>query len=383
MAWIQRRDANRSPELVTRLAALDGLRGLAILAVLCVHFKFALTAGWIKTALSFGWIGVDLFFALSGFLITGILIDTRSAVNYYRSFYARRVLRIFPLYYLTLLAVFGMATLVPRIFPTIPIPADRKLYFLYAANLQFLHKRFVYNGVLGHFWSLAIEEQFYGTWPVITRWLKPTTLLVACLAGGLAALAARISLASSGDPVGIYTFTLTHADSLLAGACAAVIIRDHRILQKVRRHLPGVTVLAMMVIAVCGVAGGDRLMTGFGISLLAIIFGATVLMAAIAQPGFWVVRVLRWRLLTTFGAYSYGIYVLHVPLREATVVLFPGLEHSGYIGFFGFIAASYLLGWLSYSLMERHFLTLKRFFQPRPAHSTRGAETEVALSTRT
>ena len=83
-------DAIRSRVPHARLAALDGLRGLAILAVLCVHFRFALPAGWIKTALSFGWIGVDLFFALSGFLITGILIDTKNASNYYRSFYARR-----------------------------------------------------------------------------------------------------------------------------------------------------------------------------------------------------------------------------------------------------------------------------------------------------
>ena len=145
-----------------KLQSLDGVRGLAILAVMFYHLSNSLmvTGPFTRSlcrALSLGWAGVDLFFALSGFLITGILLDTRPAQNYFQSFYARRALRIFPLAYAFLTVGF---LVFPRwVAPqAMPLPADRWVYFCYLSNWLILWKGKVGRTVIGHFWTLALEE---------------------------------------------------------------------------------------------------------------------------------------------------------------------------------------------------------------------------------
>src|SRR5436190_14494061 len=151
------------------IPALDGIRGLAILMVMLFHYSPELdrsnpierVAG---SFCGYGWTGVDLFFVLSGFLITGILLESRAAGNYFSSFYMRRVLRIFPAYYLSLGLMF---LVVPKIdsggLRLLPSAHDRWMYVFYAQNWVGI---FHYPGqmIVTPYWSLAVEEQFYLVW---------------------------------------------------------------------------------------------------------------------------------------------------------------------------------------------------------------------------
>jgi len=156
------------------LPGLDGVRGLAILAVMLTHISLQTIAlnPMLRGLFALGWSGVDLFFVLSGFLITGILLDTHQCANYFRSFYARRVLRIFPLY-------FGFLTVALLVFPYVvspefmPAPSHRWMYVCYVAN-WLPHAQW---HVLTHFWSLCVEEQFYFIWPLVVLLFGPRRLL--------------------------------------------------------------------------------------------------------------------------------------------------------------------------------------------------------------
>src|SRR4029450_1185274 len=170
---------------------LDGLRGIAILMVLGHHYSIVwsrtipLESG-IRSVLEFGWCGVDLFFALSGFLITGILIDAKGQESYFPRFYWRRLVRIFPLYYVFLAAVF---VLLP-FFPGIGVTTAQVAPWWYLTYLQnWKPNRGASDPFLGHTWSLAVEEQFYGVWPLIVRFSSTKVLTWVCVAGALAAFA--------------------------------------------------------------------------------------------------------------------------------------------------------------------------------------------------
>jgi peptidoglycan/LPS O-acetylase OafA/YrhL len=169
--------------------ALDGLRAIAVLMVLLCHFQLA-TPHWIWRVLHQGGFGVYLFFVLSGFLITRILLSEKNKPAYFRNFYARRTLRIFPLYYGVLALQFWV--LLP-IFPTPRILADAHYQgwlWAYGYNILTAVKgHFVFSSDwmwLGHFWSLAVEEQFYVVWPFIVLALGRETLLKLCI--GIVAL---------------------------------------------------------------------------------------------------------------------------------------------------------------------------------------------------
>jgi peptidoglycan/LPS O-acetylase OafA/YrhL len=201
--------------------ALDGLRGLAILIVVLYHCR---TVGRppraIASLFEIGWTGVDLFFVLSGFLITGILLDSRSASNYFSSFYARRVLRIFPLYYLALSLVLLGGSL--RLLPSGDHAGTPAWYFIYAQNWKFVDVPF-----LGHFWSLAVEEQFYFLWPLIVYLFPERRVLQIAIAGSVIAIPLRSVLLSSGiNPNYIYWNTFTRMDALLMGAACACLLKE-------------------------------------------------------------------------------------------------------------------------------------------------------------
>src|ERR1700741_834818 len=153
----------------------DGLRGLAILLVLIGHSGF-LEAMPDAGMLEYTRFGVDLFFVLSGFLITGILLDSKESPHYFRNFYPRRVLRIWPLYYLVLFLAFVVAPLFqPAMRPT--AARDWSAFAFYVQNIVFAH-RVTYPFGLGATWSLAVEEQFYLTWPLLVFLLKKRTLAI-------------------------------------------------------------------------------------------------------------------------------------------------------------------------------------------------------------
>ena len=211
-----------------RFLALDGVRGLAVIAVLVTHASYAIHNRIVFRVFQMGWTGVDLFFVLSGFLITGILLDTRSAVNRAGSFYARRVLRIFPIYYLTL----GLALLAQARWAWVAADADmptlgsRLPYLFYYTNfISLWHHGIAHQTLLSHFWSLAVEEQFYFVWPLIVWHISTKTVYRLCGAAVCFTLILRVvSGWYFGYGVWLFLLTPTRADGLFVGAGLAALL---------------------------------------------------------------------------------------------------------------------------------------------------------------
>jgi peptidoglycan/LPS O-acetylase OafA/YrhL len=164
------------------IPALDGLRGIAIILVMLHHFTYYRPETGIDAVIAgvplFGWVGVDLFFVLSGFLITGILLDSRGSTRYFTNFYARRTLRIFPLYYLVLFLALVALPQFPSVHTVLAGDIEmppRWPYWAYLTNFSVAERGFV-HGWVDVAWSLAIEEQFYLVWPLVI-WLCPQRLL--------------------------------------------------------------------------------------------------------------------------------------------------------------------------------------------------------------
>jgi len=397
-----------------KFQSLDGLRAMAIILVFFCHMQSHIPAVNLATTrvnqyLGIGWIGVDLFFVLSGFLITGILLDTREASNYFTGFYTRRILRIFPLYYLVLTAVIVAEIQLDNseVTAALPLPEDRWLYFSYLTNWIVLWKDHWgphYTNYLAHFWSLAVEEQFYLVWPFIVWLVRPRTL--PWIAGALAALAAIIRLAwvaHSGGQVAIALATISRLDALFIGALCAFLFRDTGRLLRVRKYLPWIASVGIgsFLLAFSGILffpqaaalvlynsfpGAhtlDEAITLFaecgGYTLLALGFGALVLLAAHTEAeSTWMQKFLKSRLLAPIGTYSYGIYVFHVPIiGAASIFVYPkivrGINSAGEALFnegayiVVLAAVTFSISALSYEFFEKKILRFKRHFEAKYA----------------
>ncbi len=367
------------------IPALDGLRGCAILGVLLLHFTSALDAPagaparLVKQAFNIGWTGVDLFFVLSGFLITGILADARDTPHRYRTFYARRALRILPLYYGFVLLLFVVPPLIGARAYTTPL-ADQLPYWLYLQNFRTLS-----NGALdyaAHLWSLAIEEQFYLVWPLVVFTLSRTGALRVCAVLVVGALAYRVASVFTVDDLRtVYFLTPGRVDGLALGGAIALIARGTGGLMRLRRMAPAVLAAAAAVLAAAalhpsGFNPGGVYMVSVGYSALAFCFGA-VLVLALDGGGALLPRLLSAPVLRFFGRYSYGLYVVHVPLIALAQLAgvspdaFAGTrwELPGLLGYMALMAtASILVALASWNLYEKPFLKLKsRFTYRAPA----------------
>ena len=367
-----------------RLPALDGLRAIAILLVVPHNLNLMAASGGVAyllvAALQRGWIGVQLFFVLSGFLITGLLLDARDSPDYYRSFFVRRVLRIFPLYYATLVVLFVVLPGLNLVPPSGRDPLLTLSYWAYFSNWYGpFHPA---EDSVSHFWSLASEEQFYLLWPFVVRRRSARWVLRLCLAIAAASLLLRIVMVLAGAPVqAIYQFLATRMDALALGGAAAAGLREPSLASwavRRRRSLLGSGVASLL-------AGGlisrgynfvDPVTLSLGYTFLAIGFALVVGGAAAADLGGAGLAPLRWAPLRSVAKYSYAMYVLSVPLHF--LIGKPLLSALGWAhaeastGGFAYIvvgtALSFLAAVASYYLLEVHFLKLKdRLARSAPA----------------
>ncbi len=372
------------------IAPLDGLRGLAVLMVLFDHFWLvqkpvsALQYG-VYTFVQNGWVGVDLFFVLSGFLITGLLLDAKGSTHYFRNFYARRILRIFPLYWGFLFAYFVLAPAVLHLDPASPyrIPWDIKVWFwTYTSNLLAVFHGVIIPPGTNHFWTLAVEEQFYMFWPAVVLLLSAKSLEKVCMWLVVFALAVRLFLFTTPfHHTGGYVLTPARIDTLAIGAWLAVIYRDPGRRQSVERLAPRAFVLALVLLIVVNLPsvrffGYSVSMQTIGFPLLAVMAASAVSIGIGSEPGNATVRkALNFRPLMVAGKYSYAMYVFHLPLVIAldTVGLhmrtFSGGKPPGLAAALAYSIVSalltFLLAFASWHLYEKHFLKLKRFFPRR------------------
>jgi len=381
------------------IPALDGVRGVAILLVLAHNLNpFSGTGGrlerWIEYDSNFGWVGVQLFFVLSGFLITGILLDTRGAPRYLRAFFARRVLRIFPLYYAVLVAtllVIPALGLAPR--RLLADPENRVWLWIYLVNWAEPLGRGV--TAFPHFWSLAVEEQFYAAWPFVVRHATPRRLLAITAGLMIAALAARICVRRAGL-VGeaAYMFTVCRMDALAVGAAVAALIRmpaAHAWLIRQRGRIAagaGALFIAGLV-TTGGYSRAGFADQAYGYTILALVFATLVLLVVLdherGKGGLG--AIFEHRILRSFGTYSYGIYLFHqfinqllgVPLLARLLPRGIGIQ-AGLAYMLAVTAASYATAVVSYHAYEQHFLALKRYFTPGRPPAVAGATPPAAAA---
>jgi len=287
---------------------LQGLRGLAVLAVVLYHCHARLEGTWVYGPVLWGWAGVNLFFALSGFLITSILIEASNNLeaepHYFRNFYARRALRIWPVYFLLLIVCYS----VPEWFlgDTLAHQAGWKTLVAYALFVQNL-RHVALPGTLGPTWSLAIEEQYYVVWAPIVRFCRGR--MAWAVPGVLVAMVVASPVVRFVHPYWVNsTHTLIHLDGIALGSLLALGLYGLQVSRRVWLWIGLCAAVAGFVLAGTW-AGG----TSFLDSALALGFAGVVL-AAVAgsgarNPAAW---LLRRGPLPFYGKISYGLYMTHI-----------------------------------------------------------------------
>lgn len=371
-----------------RVAELDGLRGIAIVLVLLVHFGArippdSVPSQWIQALCRSGWCGVDLFFVLSGFLITGILLDTRDAPGYFRKFFARRMLRIFPLYYGVLFVAFVLLPLVAPRLADSDLQDQQFWLWSYLSNFTSLTEGAEpWRGELlnfSHFWSLAIEEQFYLCWPFVVWTAGRRRLALVCWGLIVVALPLRCGAHHLIGPFAPYYFTFGRIDTLACGALGAIAVRSYsaeQIVPIARRLMffAGVP-LAGLFVARQGLLHYDLPVATIGFSLLAAFFTGLVLLTHCRRDTRWGAG-MRHPVLQELGRVSYSIYIFHGlfqtllwrladPIAAAAAnYLTAVVVYVTITGGFAYVCA--LLTWP----YEAAFLRLKRLFDyAAPAHA--------------
>lgn len=370
----------------TYMPALDGLRAIAFLQVFFFHALWRLkdiSGGERLLSLLrpfvFGWAGVDLFFVLSGFLITLGLVKSLDKAGYFKRFYIKRLLRIFPLYYATIFAVFlALPMVYPNAPKTYPGLYENSLAFVFNVQNWVMALTTTDLSVLSHFWSLAIEEQFYLIWPFSVLLLpRGQKAALACfsVAGLILLLRCWITLCYLDSPTinrFLHNSTLTRADALLMGAGLAYYLHYRKEAPSFsycfNRALMLLIPVALFLIIVWPTTPRTQIMYSIGYSVMAIGAVALVLVfhhescdsSALANP------TLRY-----IGKISYGLYVYHWPIQLGTVIVFQKLGWYGeewgiaYLILTGVL--TFAVSAVSFHVFESPFLRLKARFAGPPA----------------
>jgi peptidoglycan/LPS O-acetylase OafA/YrhL len=353
---------------------LDGVRAIAVLMVMLMHILMpndqsqaaleSVAPRVLSLLIGHGWLGVDLFFVLSGFLITGILLDTRESPRYFENFYGRRALRILPLYFLCIAV---MACCYPGHGP----------YFLlslvFLANLAGLVGAGAPHGA-DVFWSLAVEEHFYLIWPWLVRLLSRRALGWTCACIVITEPILRAISAAHG--IDVYNPSWFRFDGLASGALLAVWFRSP--LESQRRSLlaAAACIAAAIAITIAGLPFGIMAKTVAGMSLRynqATLIYCAGMLVAIAWRSTRLTAPLRWNFARLTGNLSYCLYLIHLALLDAYMFVFRHYVATGFtfsqllLRAVTVLSASYGLALLSRRFLERPFLALKQQLGDGPA----------------
>jgi peptidoglycan/LPS O-acetylase OafA/YrhL len=330
-----------SPTITRHIPELDGLRGIAIIMVMVFHFIYQSHIG----ALTFGntvggrfgniaWSGVDLFFVLSGFLIGGILIDNRRSSSYFTTFYARRILRIVPVYLVILLAYAAFFVIPGR--TLLGPPSPWYVYATFTENIWMMWgvstPRPAFFGIA---WSLALEEQFYLTFPLLVHFV-PRKHLVKVVAG----LAVACSAART---IGIYTNRINgyhayhlpwfRADALLIGVLCALAVRNDGVREVLSSNLAilygsgAACLIAIFPMQFDFWTLPTPAMAGIGLTLLPMLF-ACILLAVVLRPGSLMAGALRFPPLMYIGTIAYCTYLIHRIIPHLLNLAIPTLART-------------------------------------------------------
>jgi peptidoglycan/LPS O-acetylase OafA/YrhL len=381
------------PKLSGHIPALDGVRGLAIILVMFVHLVGDQTAATRGEAIAvklanYGIWGVDLFFVLSGFLITGILWETKKQEQYFRNFYVRRTLRIFPLYYGVLAALFLAMPLLGPVYPDgLRESAHHQAWlWLYWTNIYVAAKGSWALPYVSHFWSLAVEEHFYLVWPLGVFLCSRRNLLRLCVGVMAFSLALRIALAVAGvNEIAIDVLTPARLDALCIGGFLAIMARapDGGVESVARLSKPAMYAFAAAVVAVslfhAQVGRFDAIALPVRGTLIALFFGALIAQSVTRSQTTLVARFFSSAGMRFFGRYSYGLYVFHgivaYAMQEGAFSAYLANRVNPHLVMPVYAlcgaAVSVLIAVLSYHLFEKQLLSLKDRLAPaRQAQAT-------------
>jgi len=306
-----------------------------------------------------GWMGVDLFFVLSGFLITGILVDTKSSEGFFKNFYVRRCLRIWPLYYSLIFFMFVVVRFLNHAeYLTVVQTSSPWWAFLIFLQNFLLPISTNAAGPLGVTWSLAIEEQFYLIWPLVVRFCSPRQLRNLAIAELCVSPALRYWL--SLHHVYLYTNVFCRLDGLMAGAFLALLVRSVGFVPS--KYL-GRAWLLLAVAAPLAFLTGALQLQWIVFSFTAFASAAFVYLSMFSTQK-WLHWVMTNRFLILTGMISYGLYLLHkIPFGFVQVF---HLDRNPLLPMAFILVMSYAIALLSWNLLEKPFLRLKRFFESEP-----------------
>jgi peptidoglycan/LPS O-acetylase OafA/YrhL len=346
-----------------KIKTLDGFRGLAILLVIGYHYL---------SFFSFGWIGVDLFFVLSGFLITGKLVESFGSKHYFSSFYVRRILRILPVYYFVLLLFLAV---IPLFFPSLvstsfkEVIQQQKYYWTFTVNLQDAAYGWPLNITLIHFWSLACEMQFYLLWPFVIYFFYKkgilTGILMFFIATGLICRLYGQSLFPLND---VYRYVLfpCRIDAFSAGALLFIFFQKDKIAPNKGKFLFAVFALFGATLLIMFIENVQwhfsvSVVKKYGYTMNAIFWSA--LIGFTLSPGQYLCKtIFTSNLMIGFGKYSYGMYIFHLPIfviLSGKHIVNAALGNRWLLALVAFVSTC-LCSFASYHLVEKNFLKYKQ-----------------------
>ena len=346
---------------------LDELRGVAIILILLFHnFDFI-------SILSVGWIGVDIFFVLSGYLITKIIIDQKTTSHNFSIFLVRRTLRIFPVYFLFLLVFFHTLPYLSDFVDNNLFYSNNQVWFwVYAQNWLFILKGTDPNLYLNHFWTLAVEEQFYISWPIILYITHSKTKRIVILTLIFLLLIVSRFIFSFYQPFAISyenLFFFTRIDGLVMGSFIA-IIGFKKFHSSIKKHIKLLILFVTSLLLVYAeLENSNTITNSFLYPLLALSIGI-ILAHLLTATGSLNTFIKRKNVLYFFGTISYSLYVIHWPIYLVIENLFSSrkkhltddLLNSILIAFIA-ILVSVVLSYFSYIFFEKRILKLKHLFK--------------------